>query len=48
MANRQPTPAQFNTQSDCENAQPAFRADGTPKTKLYSVGNGLCLQVTPS
>jgi integrase len=48
MANRQPIPVQFNTQSDCENAPPAFRGDGTPKTKLYSIGNGLCLQVTPS
>jgi hypothetical protein len=48
MADRHPTPIQFSTQSDCENAPPAFGIDGTPKTKLYSISDGLCLQVTPS
>jgi integrase len=36
------------THADCENAPPSFRGDGTPKTKLYSISDGLCLQVTPS
>jgi integrase len=55
MANRQPTHDTrvhqspiLSSQDDCKNAPPAFCSDGTPKTKLYSIGDGLCLQVTPS
>jgi hypothetical protein len=36
------------TQTDCETALPRFLDDGTPKTKLINLGDGLCLQVTPS
>jgi integrase len=36
------------THSDCETALPRFLDDGTPKTKLINIGDGLCLQVTPS
>jgi len=42
------TPTLFLTQADCDAAVPGFRSDGTPKTKLYTLGDGLCLQVTPS
>jgi integrase len=35
------------TQHDCEHAQPTFTPDGKPKAKLYSLGRGLHLQVTP-
>jgi hypothetical protein len=36
------------TQAECEAALPRFLDDGTPKTKLINVGDGLLLQVTPS
>jgi integrase len=42
------TPTLITSQAECENAPPAFNSDGTPKTKLYTLGDGLCLQCTPS
>jgi integrase len=38
----------IRSQADCESAPEAFQDDGTPKTKTYTLGNGLLLQVTPS
>ena len=42
-----PTSLPF-TQDDCQTALPRILSDGTPKTKLYNLGDGLCLQVSPS